>query len=68
MQEGNSLNDQINRFNDSGINENSEIINITPAEKASEKGIIVSLLFPLIKHGIRPSRVEKPAIEVIIKL
>ena len=65
---GNNLNFQINRFNDSGINENKDIISITLAENDKEAAIIFSLLLFFSKHGINPSRVEKPAVEVIIKL
>lgn len=65
---GNSLNVLLNNSNDSGINENNEIISITPAEKASEKVIMASLLFVFIKQGINPNKVENPAREEIVKL
>lgn len=65
---GNNLNFHINKFRDSGISDNSDIVNITPAEKDREAAIIFSLLLFFIKHGINPNKVEKPAIEVIIKL
>ena len=65
---GNNLNFHINKFRDSGISDNSDIVNITPAEKDREEAIIFSLLLFFIKQGINPNKVEKPAIEVIIKL
>lgn len=65
---GNSLNVLLNNSNDSGINENNEIISITPAEKASEKVIMASLLFVFIKQEINPNKVENPAREEIVKL
>lgn len=52
----------------SGIKEKKEIDNITPAEKAKEKGIIISCFLPLKKIGKIPNIVAKPAKLVIIKL
>lgn len=68
IQAGKVLKVLTNNSNDSGINDISEIIIITPAEKAKEKEITNSLLLFLIKHGIRPNRVENPAKVVIAKL
>lgn len=56
------------RDDDSGINEIKEIVSIIPLEKANDLAIMELCLFVLIKQGIMPIMVEKPAMAVIKKL
>lgn len=68
MNAGNGLNNSASREADSGISETNDIVIITPLAKANALAIIRSCFFVFRKQGIIPSTVEKPAINVIIKL
>lgn len=65
---GNGLNISPNMFDDSGIKEINDIVNIIPLEKARAAAIKEFWFFFLKKHGIIPIMVEKPAIVVVKKL
>ena len=65
---GNSKNLSFSNSIASGIKEQIDIESITPLEKAKVKATILSLYFLFRKQGITPSKVEKPAKDVVIKL
>lgn len=68
MKAGKGLYIVLSSFADSGINEISDIVIITPLEKAKDFEIIESCLFVFRKQGIIPIIVDNPAIVVIKKL